>query len=232
MDSRDALRVSVGAPTESTYLTDRADPRSRTNKWRYPFDGRSGDLTIHGVADLIDGQLLITELCLQVDPQSGSSDPDDDWFRAPRAGDGIDSASLRGFPVGALHARLLHEVLAQPEFDDLAQLLGLKPHAGAAHRKRAAKALEGKVLGRGRPRYPREHYRSVAETALQLQAQKQPRSLRRALADHYDVSEKTIRSWLTRARADGWLAPAEHGKRGVMPGPQLRTQRKDDSNDE
>lgn len=63
--------------------------------------------------------------------------------------------------------------------------------------------------------------RQVAEAYLRETAPAQPPGAMGRLAAEFDRPEETMRSWITRARARGWLGPSRKGRRGAEPGPRL-----------
>lgn len=63
--------------------------------------------------------------------------------------------------------------------------------------------------------------RRVAEAYLRETAPGQPTGAMARLAAEFERPEETVRSWLARARARGWLGPSRKGRRGAEPGPRL-----------
>lgn len=63
--------------------------------------------------------------------------------------------------------------------------------------------------------------RSVAEAYLRETAADRPSGALRRMAAEFERPEGTIRTWLARARADGWLGPSVKGRAGAEPGPKL-----------
>lgn len=63
--------------------------------------------------------------------------------------------------------------------------------------------------------------RRVAEAYLRETAYGQPTGAMGRLAAEFGRPEETIRSWIARARARGWLGPSRKGRRGAEPGPRL-----------
>jgi hypothetical protein len=209
-------------------------------RWRADFDLERGALPrvgpasrwigVTGEARLIGGRLVITKLCLDVGPV-GVGEPDaNGWVDSVEPDVGLDSYAVR-LPMGRLLDSIRHEVIAQRESHLTAHAFGFRPDAETrGKRRRAAKALKGKVVRRGRPpgpHYGEEHYRHVAEVALQLQ-QDGAGSIRAAVADWFDISDGTARDWTKRARRLGWLAPTTPGARGLDPGDRLRHAWKDE----
>jgi hypothetical protein len=205
---------------------------------RFDFTWREfGAWTLSGEARMIESRLTIDKLTVEftaIDfgPEVAAL-TGEEAVRLPPGG--ITSDVLRGIPVGQIAASIRQEVLARPEFDDLAPVFrrrgpgrtgpstighqSVSPETKRMNR-RAAKQLRGKVLGRGRRRKGPEHYRAVGEAALRAQ-DKGKGPIRSVLAEQFGVDVNTIRDWLSQARRQGWLAPTSQGQRGVMPGPRL-----------
>lgn len=49
---------------------------------------------------------------------------------------------------------------------------------------------------------------------------KDKRAIQR-MAERFDRPEGTLRTWIARARKEGWLAPGSKGRIGAEPGPKL-----------
>jgi hypothetical protein len=63
--------------------------------------------------------------------------------------------------------------------------------------------------------------RRVAEAYLREVAPGQPPGAMRRLAAEFGRPEETMRTWVARARARGWLGPSRRGRRNAEPGPRL-----------
>jgi len=63
--------------------------------------------------------------------------------------------------------------------------------------------------------------RRVAEAYLREAAPGQPPGAMGRLAAEFGRPEETMRTWVARARARGWLGPSRRGRRGAEPGPRL-----------
>ncbi|QFZ78716.1 hypothetical protein GFH48_12825 [Streptomyces fagopyri] len=50
----------------------------------------------------------------------------------------------------------------------------------------------------------------------------QPPGAVKRLAADFNRPEETIRTWVARARREGWLGPSVKGRAGAEPGPKLR----------
>lgn len=66
--------------------------------------------------------------------------------------------------------------------------------------------------------------RDVSLSYLRETAPGKPQGATRRLAEAYGRPEQTIRTWIARARKDGWLGPSAKGRAGAEPGPRLRTE--------
>lgn len=64
--------------------------------------------------------------------------------------------------------------------------------------------------------------RAVAVAYLRETAYGQPSGALTRLAAEFGRPEETVRTWISRARARGWLGPGMRGCRGAEPGPRLR----------
>lgn len=63
--------------------------------------------------------------------------------------------------------------------------------------------------------------RELAEVYLTETAEGMPPHALARVADHFDRPQETIRTWIARARKDGWLGPGMKGRAGSEPGPRL-----------
>lgn len=63
--------------------------------------------------------------------------------------------------------------------------------------------------------------RQVAVAYLQETVPGKDRAVLQRLADRFERPKGTVRTWLQRAREDGWLGPAVQGRMGAEPGPRL-----------
>ena len=73
----------------------------------------------------------------------------------------------------------------------------------------------------GWPAITDDHLRRVATTYLEETApDADPGALAR-MARHFGRPEGTVRTWVKRARSDGWLGPGAKGRPGCEPGPRL-----------
>jgi hypothetical protein len=73
----------------------------------------------------------------------------------------------------------------------------------------------------GKPRVTDEHLRTLAEAYLAETAEGKPARPVARIAEQLGRPEETVRTWLARARKDGWLAPGVKGRAGGEPGQKL-----------
>ena len=63
--------------------------------------------------------------------------------------------------------------------------------------------------------------RQVAEAYLREAAPGRPPGAMARIASEFGRPEETVRTWVARARARGWLGPSKKGRRSVEPGPRF-----------
>lgn len=73
----------------------------------------------------------------------------------------------------------------------------------------------------GKPRITDEQLRELAEAYLMETAEGKPARPLARIAEHFGRPEETVRTWLARARKEGWLAPGVKGRAGGEPGAKL-----------
>ncbi|MGW3650217.1 hypothetical protein [Streptomyces sp. NPDC000878] len=120
---------------------------------------------------------------------------------------GVTGNMLRKVPVGVI----LNHVRA-----DVALLTPVEPQAPQperAPRRGGRAALSDDLL------------RQVAVSYLRETAPDRPAGALQRLATEFERPKGTIRTWLTRARADGWLGPSVKGRAGAEPGPRLQAEK-------
>lgn len=85
-------------------------------------------------------------------------------------------------------------------------------------------AIPSKPMSSGRlggcPPLTDDHMRNVASAYLEETRGRAPGAMKR-MADRFERPEETIRTWVARARRDGWLGPSVRGRAGAEPGPLL-----------
>lgn len=64
--------------------------------------------------------------------------------------------------------------------------------------------------------------RNVSLAYLEETAPGKDRQATRRLAERFGRPEGTVRTWVARARKEGWLGPGASGRMGAEPGPKLR----------
>lgn len=122
---------------------------------------------------------------------------------APGVLNGVTAAMLRKVPVGLV----LNHVRA-----DIARMSPADPKSSPpskAPRKGGRAALSDELL------------RRVAVAYLGETRPDKPAGALQRLAAEFDRPEGTIRTWLAKARAGGWLGPGVKGRAGAEPGPRL-----------
>lgn len=77
----------------------------------------------------------------------------------------------------------------------------------------------------GKPRVTDEQLRELAEAYLAETAEGKPARPLARIAEQFGRPEETVRTWLARARKEGWLAPGVKGRAGGEPGAKLLTAR-------
>ncbi|MCX4973142.1 hypothetical protein [Streptomyces sp. NBC_00620] len=118
---------------------------------------------------------------------------------------GVTGNLLRRVPVGVIlnHVRADAARLSQPERE-------AAPQAERAPRRGGRAALSDDLL------------RRVAVAYLGETRPDKPAGALQRLATEFGRPEGTVRTWLARARTDGWLGPSVKGRAGAEPGPLLR----------
>lgn len=133
-------------------------------------------------------------------------------IRALESGRPVSAAQVRMLPVGKLLAAIQSVGREETVQREVRAALAEAEHAPA----QPVSQRRG-----GRPPITPELLRQVAEAYLEETAEgKPPRALGR-IAERFDRPQETIRTWLARARKEGWLAPAVKGRLGGEPGPRL-----------
>lgn len=129
-------------------------------------------------------------------------------------------------PEGVVTASMVNRVPVGRIVGSLQTLLTLDkarregPRANAAETAKPAKQRRG-----GKPRITDEQLRELAEAYLVETAEGKPGRPLSRIAEQFGRPEETVRTWLARARKEGWLAPGVRGRAGGEPGPKLLTAR-------
>jgi hypothetical protein len=141
----------------------------------------------------------------------------------PLVPDALTSPMLRSVSLERILERARAEIRDSADWLAVARDLGwqLPPEKEIRKIERLAAEVEKTRRSRGRRRKSPAVYHAFALEALELQANGVGRGMRRMLAKKHNVEVGTVRDWLRRCRDLGFLAPAEWGKTGVAPGPNL-----------
>lgn len=122
---------------------------------------------------------------------------------------GITGSLLRRIQVGdILHVARAHVSLAVARSDT---------GAPAEEQQGAGKTRSG-----GRTGLSDDLLRSVAIAYLAETAPGRPSGAVKRMAKEFERPDETVRTWIARARRDGWLGPSVKGRAGAEPGPRLR----------
>lgn len=92
---------------------------------------------------------------------------------------------------------------------------------GAGEPSPEARRSQGTRSG-GRAGLSDQLLRDVAVAYLAGTAPGQPPGAVKRMAEELGRPEETVRTWIGRARRDGWLGPGVKGRAGAEPGPRLR----------
>ncbi|MDU8998192.1 hypothetical protein [Streptomyces mirabilis] len=140
---------------------------------------------------------------LQITPESDSS--------------GVTGSLLRKIPVGEVLAAVRLNAAWETAAKEATRLvLGQEPAHG--------------LFGEGDDKAPRrggrapitpDLLREVATIYLEETAPGRPAGAMKRMAERFGRPEETLRTWVTRARKDGWLGPSAKGRAGAEPGPRL-----------
>ena len=140
---------------------------------------------------------------LQITPESDSS--------------GVTGGLLRKIPVGEVLAAVRLNAAWETAAKEATRIvLGQEPAKG--------------LFGEGDERPPRrggrapitsDLLREVAEVYLEETAPGKPAGGMKRMAERFGRPEETLRTWVTRARRQGWLGPSAKGRAGAEPGPRL-----------
>lgn len=146
------------------------------------------------VGDVSRGRNGLVISRLEVRPAAGST--------------GVTAGLLRRIPVGA--------ILATANVQTVGQNRALPSTQAAASERPQRRS--------GRAPLAQELLRDVAVAYVEENAPGKPTGAMKRLAERFDRPEETVRSWVTRARRDGWLGPSVRGRAGAEPGFRLRAE--------
>lgn len=168
---------------------------------------RSGDFSHTGLLDgwAVTGRFALSEqhgivvVDLRFRPHPPGRDP----------GSGLGSDQLR-IRIG--------DLLAQIEAR-LSEPYRRTAEAYPAHHDGRSAPWDPVTVQRPGGRKPRDQdqLRRIAEAYL-----KGGRGVTQQLAEDFDMPVPTVKDWIRRAREEGWLTPAKHGRRGAAAGPRLQ----------
>lgn len=152
----------------------------------------------------------------------------DDWAVSGQArleGDAVRLLSLEvrsPASEGAVTASMVNRVPVGRIVGSLQTLLTLDRARREGGGTTATKPTKAETQRRGgKPRITDEQLRELAEAYLTETAEGKPARPLARIAEQFGRPEETVRTWLARARKEGWLAPAVKGRAGGEPGPKL-----------
>ncbi|MGD0985079.1 MAG: hypothetical protein ABSA65_14885 [Acidimicrobiales bacterium] len=148
---------------------------------------------------------------------------DDDVTSAETPRGGVTAELLRSIPFGELLANVLAEVAGWEKTLANQRDDGSKPEPWELNRRavRQAREIGGLEYRAGRRPYGDSFYRRIAELCLAIQAESPGDGVIHTLADQEGVAYETARTWVARARKQGFLAPGSPGRSGFEAGPRF-----------
>ncbi|MGW2256096.1 hypothetical protein ACWCXH_39060 [Kitasatospora sp. NPDC001660] len=190
--------VAGSLPVRTFYPTDEAASHGVVAH----FDYRPDDTwTVFG--DLSRGPHGLVISRLEITPAEGST--------------GVTGGLLRKIPTGEiLSAVRLKAAWESAQRDGTRALLGEEPVPGLFEEGDAAAPQRG-----GRTPITPDLLRQVAMAYLEETAPGTPSGAMKRMAERFGRPEETVRTWVTRARKDGWLGPGAKGRTGAEPGAKL-----------
>ncbi|MEU0671603.1 hypothetical protein ABZ330_01685 [Streptomyces sp. NPDC006172] len=184
-------------------------------------------------------QLPGTQVRLSLDI-SETADPDHFTFNArPAAGEADRSWDIRGDVYRTEHGLMVKRVEVDTDPSGPAEVTGslmrqipigtiLDYVRGRVSATLASDLPEtpaaALAVSAGRTAMTDGFLRDVALSYLRETAPGKPQGATRRLAEAYGRPEQTIRTWIARARKEGWLGPSAKGRAGAEPGPRLRAE--------
>ena len=128
----------------------------------------------------------------------------------------VTSSVLRSLPLGRWLAS------ARAESVDTYRLMMERWPDGSPERERLHRSAEQMAKERkpGRRGYPDSHWAEIAERYLELD-RRGTRAVSTELAAQLGVPVQTAKDWVSQARKRGYLTPAQPGRSGGAPGPEL-----------
>lgn len=157
------------------------------------FTYSEGGLVVTGDARLSGDRVQLTRL--EIRPESEGS---------------IGAAAVKNLPVG----RIVSSLQSLWALDNARRGVSQPPQPQQA-------ATSNPPRRGGRAPITDDLLRELAESYLRETAPGKPGRALNRIAAEFGRPQETIRTWLARARREGWLAPAVKGRAGGEPGPKL-----------
>lgn len=180
----------------------------------FPAEGAADDVVAHfsytqdeegwtAFGDVARGAQGLVIARLEITPAAASS--------------GVTGSLLRKIPIGELLAAVrLNAAWEIARREGTRELLGEEPAPGLFGETDEKAPRRG-----GRAPITNELLRDIAIAYLEETAPGQPSGAMKRMAARFGRPEETLRTWVTRARKDGWLGPSAKGRSGAEPGPRL-----------
>lgn len=138
-------------------------------------------------------------------------------IRPAESSSGVTGSLLRKIPVGEiLGAIRVKAAWEAAQREGTRAVLGQEPVPGVFSEGDEKAPRRG-----GRAPITDELLREIAVAYLIETAPGKPSGAVKRIAERFERPEETIRTWITRARKDGWLGPSVKGRAGAEPGPRL-----------
>ncbi|WP_328757492.1 hypothetical protein [Streptomyces sp. NBC_00271] len=130
---------------------------------------------------------------------------------------GVTGGLLRKVPIGEVLAAVrLNAAWETARREGTRAILGEEPAKGLFGESDEKAPRRG-----GRAPITSDLLRQVATAYLEETAPGTPAGAMKRMAERFGRPEETLRTWVTRARKDGWLGPGAKGRAGAEPGPRL-----------
>lgn len=142
-------------------------------------------------------------------------------IHSPTEGGTVSASMVRSVPVGQIVASLRTLMtLDRGRREGVSYDFPAGPPPGYAYTPLTGEPPKTARRG-GKPAVADEQLRAVAEAYLAETAPGQPSRPMERIAERFGRPEETVRTWISRARKEGWLAPGVKGRAGGEPGPKL-----------
>lgn len=142
-------------------------------------------------------------------------------IRPPRPDGAVSAALVRSVPVGKIVGSLQTLLVLDRSYREGVRYGSQSgPPPGHEYTPLVNDPPKPRRRG-GKPAVSDERLRAVAEAYLAETAPGQPARPLPRLAEKFGSPEETVRTWIARARKEGWLAPGVKGRAGGEPGPKL-----------